>query len=57
MTDMSFDTADHSAAIRLGQLSIYWLTGLAVSGLLLLAGANWVVANAIHGLVAVLGGA
>lgn len=57
MTDISFDSADHSAAIRLGQMSIYWLAGLAVSGLLLMAGANWVVANALHGLVAVLGGA
>lgn len=57
MTDIAFETTDRPAAFRIGEISLVYVVSLGLAGFLLLAGMNWVVANALHGLVAVLGGA
>lgn len=47
----------HSSLAQIGTAGLYYVAGLTMIGLVLMVGANSIVAGALQGLVAVLSGA
>jgi len=60
MANITYDSHEEvhtqSRVAQIGIIGFYYVTALTMVGLTVMAGANFVVAGAIRGLVAVLGG-